>query len=88
MKGETCTHRTEVVMALMWVHTLADVLQAYFGACTPEFYVFDSDLKLTYHGQVGAPRCVQGSALIALATLRRVVMSSLSGCACVVLPAV
>lgn len=56
MKGETCTHSTEVVMALMWVHTLADVLQAYFGACTPEFYVFDSDLKLTYHGQVGAPR--------------------------------
>ncbi len=30
------------------------LLQAYKAACTPEFYVFDSDLKLTYHGQVGA----------------------------------
>ena len=27
------------------------VAKAYFAACTPEFYVFDSDLKLTYHGQ-------------------------------------
>ena len=28
--------------------------QAYLAACTPEFYVFDNNLKLTYHGQVGA----------------------------------
>lgn len=70
-------------MALMWVHTLADVLQAYFGACTPEFYVFDSDLKLTYHGQVVHHACVQGCALIALPTLRRVVICvTVSLCLC------
>lgn len=28
-----------------------DVAKAYKAACTPEFYVFDSNLRLTYHGQ-------------------------------------
>eukprot|EP00195_Chlamydomonas_chlamydogama_P009376 CAMPEP_0202913810 /NCGR_PEP_ID=MMETSP1392-20130828/61537_1 /ASSEMBLY_ACC=CAM_ASM_000868 /TAXON_ID=225041 /ORGANISM="Chlamydomonas chlamydogama, Strain SAG 11-48b" /LENGTH=242 /DNA_ID=CAMNT_0049605221 /DNA_START=62 /DNA_END=790 /DNA_ORIENTATION=- len=28
-----------------------DVAKAYKAACTPEFYVFDKDLKLVYHGQ-------------------------------------
>ncbi|PRW44843.1 prolyl endopeptidase-like isoform A [Chlorella sorokiniana] len=28
-----------------------EVAKAYKAACTPEFYVFDADLKLTYHGQ-------------------------------------
>lgn len=28
-----------------------DVARAYGGACTPEFYVFDSSLKLAHHGQ-------------------------------------
>lgn len=27
------------------------VAKAYKAACTPEFYVFDSELGLTYHGQ-------------------------------------
>lgn len=27
------------------------VAKAYKAACTPEFYVFDSNLLLTYHGQ-------------------------------------
>jgi hypothetical protein len=27
------------------------VAKAYKAACTPEFYVFDAELKLTYHGQ-------------------------------------
>lgn len=26
-------------------------MQAYKGMCTPEFYCFDADLKLTYHGR-------------------------------------
>lgn len=29
-----------------------DVAKAYCVACTPEFFVFDADLRLTYHGQV------------------------------------
>ncbi|GAB4817340.1 hypothetical protein N2152v2_004386 [Parachlorella kessleri] len=28
-----------------------EVAKAYKAACTPEFYVFDSSLKLVYHGQ-------------------------------------
>lgn len=28
-----------------------EVAKAYLAACTPEFYVFDSEGKLTYHGQ-------------------------------------
>lgn len=28
-----------------------DVARAYNTACTPEFLVFDKDLRLTYHGQ-------------------------------------
>ena len=27
------------------------VAKAYLAACTPEFYVFDADRKLRYHGQ-------------------------------------
>lgn len=30
---------------------LQDVAKAYSAACTPEFYVFDADMALTYHGQ-------------------------------------
>ncbi len=32
------------------------IAQAYFAACTPDFYVFDADLKLTYCGQFDASR--------------------------------
>lgn len=28
-----------------------DVAKAYKAMCTPEFYCFDADLKLVYHGQ-------------------------------------
>ena len=28
-----------------------EVAKAYQAACTPEFFLFDSDLKLRYHGQ-------------------------------------
>ncbi|GLC35920.1 hypothetical protein PLESTM_000382900 [Pleodorina starrii] len=33
-----------------------EVAKAYKAACTPEFYVFDSDMKLTYHGQWDSTR--------------------------------
>ena len=32
------------------------VAQAYKAACTPDFYVFDSDLRLVYRGQLDAAR--------------------------------
>jgi peroxiredoxin len=32
------------------------VAKAYGAACTPEFYVFDGDKKLVYHGQFDASR--------------------------------
>ncbi|MDB6139275.1 MAG: Alkyl hydroperoxide reductase and/or thiol-specific antioxidant family (AhpC/TSA) protein [Verrucomicrobiaceae bacterium] len=32
------------------------VAQAYFAACTPDFYVFDQDLRLTYCGQFDEAR--------------------------------
>jgi len=32
------------------------VAHAYYAACTPDFYVFDRDLKLTYCGQFDASR--------------------------------
>ena len=33
-----------------------DVAKAYNAACTPDLYVFDADLKLTYHGQLDDSR--------------------------------
>jgi peroxiredoxin len=33
-----------------------DVAKAYDAACTPDFYVFDQDLKLTYRGQLDDSR--------------------------------
>lgn len=32
------------------------VAKAYRAACTPDFYVFDKELKLAYHGQLDAAR--------------------------------
>ena len=32
------------------------VAKAYDAACTPDFYVFDQDLKSTYHGQLDSSR--------------------------------
>lgn len=31
-----------------------EVAKAYNAACTPDLYVFDAELKLTYHGQFSA----------------------------------
>lgn len=33
-----------------------DIAKAYDAACTPDFYVFDSDLKLVYRGQLDDSR--------------------------------
>ena len=33
-----------------------DVAKAYDAACTPDFYLFDSDLKLVYRGQLDNSR--------------------------------
>lgn len=33
-----------------------DVAKAYDAACTPDVYLFDSELKLTYHGQLDSSR--------------------------------
>ena len=33
-----------------------DVAKAYDAACTPDFYVFDADLKTVYHGQLDNSR--------------------------------
>lgn len=33
-----------------------DVAKAYKAVCTPDLYVFDADLKLTYHGQLDDSR--------------------------------
>lgn len=33
-----------------------DVAKAYDAACTPDFYVFDSELKLAYRGQLDSSR--------------------------------
>lgn len=37
-----------------------NVARAYDAACTPEFYVFDKDLKLVYHGQMDDARPSNG----------------------------
>jgi peroxiredoxin len=39
------------------------VAQAYRAACTPDFYVFDADLKLAYRGQLDASRPDSGTPL-------------------------
>ncbi|MGN6545991.1 MAG: thioredoxin family protein [Aureliella sp.] len=38
-----------------------EVAQAYRAACTPDFYLFDADLKLVYRGQMDETRPKQGS---------------------------
>lgn len=38
------------------------VAKAYHAACTPDFYVFDADMKLVYRGQMDETRPKQGAA--------------------------
>ena len=37
-----------------------NVAKAYDAACTPDFYLFDSDLKSVYHGQLDDSRPENG----------------------------
>lgn len=37
-----------------------DIAKAYDAACTPDFYVFDKDLKLVYRGQLDSSRPENG----------------------------
>jgi peroxiredoxin len=39
------------------------VAHAYFAACTPDFYVFDAELKLSYCGQYDSSRPKNGQAV-------------------------
>ncbi|GAB7258253.1 thioredoxin family protein [uncultured Polaribacter sp.] len=40
-----------------------EVAKAYDAACTPDFYVFDKDLKAVYHGQLDSSRPGNGEPL-------------------------
>ena len=40
-----------------------EVAKAYDAACTPDFYVFDKDLKAVYHGQLDDSRPGNGESL-------------------------
>ena len=40
-----------------------EVAKAYDAACTPDFYVFDADLKSVYHGQLDDSRPGNGKPL-------------------------
>lgn len=55
-----------------------DVAHAYCAACTPDFYVFDADLRLTYCGQFDDSRPHSGRAATG-ADLRRAVEAVLAG---------
>ncbi len=54
------------------------VAKAYAAACTPDFYVFDADLKLGYAGQFDATRPNSGGEIDA-ADLRAAVDTALAG---------
>jgi peroxiredoxin len=43
-----------------------EVAKAYDAACTPDFYVFDKDLKATYHGQLDDSRPSNGKLVTGL----------------------
>lgn len=55
-----------------------EVAHAYCAACTPDFYVFDADLRLTYCGQFDDSRPQTGKAASG-ADLRRAVQAVLAG---------
>lgn len=54
------------------------VAQAYFAACTPDFYLFDSSLTLTYCGQYDSSRPKNGQPVTG-EDLRRAVNAVLRG---------
>jgi len=54
------------------------VAHAYFAACTPDFYVFDAALRLTYCGQLDGSRPRNGKAVTA-EDLRRAIDAAVAG---------
>lgn len=60
------------------VDTDQSVAQAYFAACTPDFYLFDAQLRLTYCGQFDASRPRNGM-LPTGETLRAAMKAMLAG---------
>jgi len=55
-----------------------DIAKAYDAACTPDFYVFDSALKLTYRGQLDDSRPGNGKPVTG-ADIRLALDSLISG---------
>ncbi len=55
-----------------------NVAKAYAAACTPDFYLFDSDLRLTYAGQFDATRPGGGAAATGV-DLSRAIENLLAG---------
>ena len=55
-----------------------EVAKAYDAACTPDFYVFDTDLKSIYHGQLDDSRPGNGK-LVSGIDLRNVLNNLLEG---------
>lgn len=54
-------HMKEVALKLKYPFSYLydetqEVARAYGAACTPDFYLFDADLKLVYHGQLDSSR--------------------------------
>jgi peroxiredoxin len=50
-------HAEAVGYTFPYLHDASqDVARAYDAACTPDFYVFDADLKLVYRGQLDPSR--------------------------------
>ncbi len=55
-----------------------EIAKAYFAACTPEFYVFNAELKLQYHGQFDDSR-PKNSTLVTGKDLRAALDAVLAG---------
>lgn len=55
-----------------------EVAKAYDAACTPDFYVFDGDLKLTYRGRLDKSRPNSGISLTG-EDLRKAIDQTLAG---------
>ncbi len=56
-----------------------EVARAYDAACTPDFYVFDENLRLVYHGQLDDSRASGTNTLLTGKDLRNVLNNVLEG---------
>lgn len=55
-----------------------EVAKSYDAACTPDFYVFESELKATYHGQLDSSRPGNGETVTGI-DIRNAIDAVLSG---------